>query len=266
MATQRMLIWQGPSQLDGQDIIVLATGVPKAPRLKRDGTPYKTRASKTKASANAKTGDMIQIHILVSDVNPTAALKSGADISICGVCPHKSVAAGGSGACYTHGNLRRGFAQTGTYNAHMEHGSAPFDLERFRGMRVRFGAYGDPAAAPFAIWQAIAAVAAGVTGYTHQWRAADIGFANFCMASADSADEGRQARKMGYRNFIVRAPGEAKPRGAVVCPASAEAGKRTVCASCMQCGGNGNGRTNDITIIAHGGSSKRFRPLPLTVA
>lgn len=259
MSTHRQIVWQGVSALDGKTpIIALATGVPNAPRLRKDGTPI---TSKTQSSANSKTGNMIQIHIVVDDAMPLDILKTGRDGAICGVCPHKSKAAGGSGACY----VQVGKGQNAMMRSHLAKGSEPFDLERFRGQRVRFGAYGDPAAVPFEIWEAIAAVADGVTGYTHQWRTADPRFSWLLMASADSAAEGVEARRMGYRSFIVRAPGEAKPRGAVVCPASAEAGKRTVCASCMQCGGTGNGRKADITILAHGATAKAFKPLPLAV-
>jgi hypothetical protein len=250
MTTDRMLVWSGVSQLDGRTpVIVLATGLPHA-------------GSKAH-SANAKTGDMVQVHILLADTNPTHALKQGQDSAICGTCPHKSVAAGGSGACYTHANIRRGFAQTSTWKAHDSKGSLPFDVERFRGLKVRFGAYGDPAAVPVSVWESIASVAAAVTGYTHQWRTCDPAFARWCMASADTAEEGREARKLGYRNFIVRPVGSAKPKGAVVCPASEEAGKRTVCADCLQCGGTDSGRRADITIMAHGSSARKF--LPLTV-
>jgi hypothetical protein len=257
-----MVVWRGLSVIDGRTpLVVLAT--------------FDTRRDSDSSSANAKTGGMVQTFILRDDVDPLTALRDGLDASICGVCPHKSIAAGGSGACY----VNVGQAPLSTWRAYKRDGtrtdkrgrpttvgdSVPLDLDMLRGRRIRFGAYGDPAAVPFEVWQSLAAVADGVTGYTHQWRAADPRFAQFCMASADSAAEGVIARHRGYRNFIVRAAGDPKPRGAVVCPASAEAGKRTVCASCMQCGGTSNGRTADITIVAHGSTARKFRPLPLTV-
>ena len=265
----RMLIWAGPSQLDGAPIIVLATGVPAS-------------AKRGAKSGNTKTGDMVQTYILRADVNPVAALRLGADVSICGICPHKSKTAGGSGACYV--NVGQG--PNSAWKAHQHTGSMPLDLERLRGLKIRFGSYGDPGAVPAHVWQSLADVAAGVTGYTHQWQSdrladagldtagADRALAQWCMASADTPDEGRMARRLGYRSFIVRAPGTAVPKGAVVCPASAEAGKRTVCATCMSCGGNGNGRRQDVTIIAHGSTASAFTPsaplvgrsLPLAVA
>ena len=246
MATERMIIWSGISQLDGvTPVVALATGVP-------------TAGTRSVSSNNAKTGDMIQVHILLADVNPTQALKQGLDAAICGTCPHKSVAAGGSGACYTHGNIRRGFAQTSTWKSHDAKGSVPFDVSRFAGQKVRFGAYGDPAAVPFEVWASIAEVAEGVTGYTHQWRTADPRFAEVCMASADSMPEYLEARRAGYRTFLVRPMDSARPKGMITCPASEEAGKKTVCASCLQCGGTGNGRKAMITIMAHGASKKQF--------
>lgn len=244
MATERMIVWQGISALDGvTPIVVLATGVPKA-------------STKAVSSQNTKTGDMIQTWILRADVAPHTALKEGKDQAICGTCPHRGKASGGSGACYV--NVGQG--PRSLWVAHNSKGSIPFDLERFRGHKVRFGAYGDPAAVPFEVWESIASVASGVTGYTHQWRTADTRFARYCMASADTADEGREARKLGYRNFIVRPVGSAKPRGAVVCPASEEAGKRVTCADCLQCGGTDNGRKADITIMAHGATKNAFKP------
>lgn len=229
----RMLVWEGKSELTGEDIIVLAT---------RAASPSK---------ANMKTGDMVQVSILRADVNPTEALKLGLDEATCGDCPFRSVASGGDGGCYTHKNLRLGRAQTSSWNAHAAKGSRPFDAEAFRGLKVRFGSYGDPAAVPFEVWESIAAVAEGVTGYTHQWRIADPRFAEVCMASADSVMESLQAQAKGYRTFRPKADGTARQPGEVVCPASAEAGFKTDCATCMACGGIGSGRTQNITINLH---------------
>lgn len=256
MSRRRMLVWRGVSQLDGvTPLVVLAT--------------FDTRDG-DHSSANTKTGGMVQTYILRDDIAPLDALKSGADTAICGVCPHKSIAAGGSGACY----VNVGQAPRSTWLAYVRRnratGTRPddtraLDLEALRGRKIRFGTYGDPAAVPFEVWESLASVARAVTGYTHQWRAADPRFARFCMASADSVAEGVIARHKGYRNFIVRAAGSAKPAGAVVCPASAEAGRKTVCASCLQCGGTDSGRRADITIEAHGSTARKFRPLPLSV-
>lgn len=236
--SDRMVIWEGASLIDGSPIVVIATGAHPV-------------GSKAKASANEKTGDMIQVTIMRADINPTEALKRGLDVAVCGDCPHRSKASGGAGDCYTHKNLRRGFAQTGTWKAHDANGSLPFDLERFRGRKVRFGAYGDPAAVPFAVWEEIQAVSDGFTGYTHQWKICDPRMADLFMASADSVSDRREARMKGYRTFRVRLSNEARERGEIVCPSSTEAGNRTDCATCLQCSGTALGRKLDIVIVKH---------------
>ena len=243
MATDRMLVWSGISRIDNATpIIVLATYVP------RIGT-------KSAGSKNAKTGEMIQTYILNADSSPIESITTGNDQSICGTCPQRGKASGGSGACYV--NVGQG--PTSTWKAHNRNGSVPFDVERFRGKKVRFGAYGDPAAVPFEVWKSIADVAESVTGYTHQWRTADPRFSQICMASADSVSEALEAKHThGYRNFIVRPAGSAKPSGAIVCPASAEAGKKITCSDCLMCGGTSSNQTRDITIIAHGTSARMF--------
>ncbi|AXH46830.1 hypothetical protein SEA_ACOLYTE_87 [Mycobacterium phage Acolyte] len=228
-----MLVWQGPSELTGEELIVLAT------------------KAKSAKAANMKTGDMVQISILRADVNPTEAIKLGLDEATCGDCPFRSVASGGDGGCYTHKSLRRGHAQTSSWNAHQAKGSLPFDVEAFRGLKVRFGSYGDPAAVPFEVWEAILTVSDGVTGYTHQWRTADPRFAELCMASADTVEQRREARHKGYRTFRPRPGNAPRMAGEVICPASTEAGFKTSCETCMACGGTSTGRKQDITIILH---------------
>lgn len=235
-----MIVWRGVSVLDGvTPLVVLATF----------------------GSANVKTGGMVQTWILRDDVAPHDALKAGLDGAICGDCPHRSPASGGSGACYV--TVWQG--PRSTWAGYKRGNARPFDIDAFRGRRVRFGAYGDPAAVPFEVWEQLASVADGVTGYTHAWRSCDERFARIAMASCDSDDDYRAARRRGYRGFVVRTKGSAKPKGLVVCPASAEAGKRTVCADCMQCGGTDSGRRASITIEAHGASARAFKPLALSV-
>jgi hypothetical protein len=237
MATERMIVWEGPSQITGRPIIALATGVP-------------TKGSRSK-SGNTKTGDMIQIAIMSAEVNPTEGLKTGQDENVCGKCPFSSKPNGGDGSCYTHKNLRRGFAQTATWKTHAQKGSVAFDVTRFAGQRVRFGSYGDPAAVPVEVWQAIVSVAEGVTSYTHQWRTCPPEFAEFSMASTDNLRERKQARLRGFRSFMPREAGSPKPLGMITCPASKEMGMRTTCEQCMMCGGTSASQVRDITIERH---------------
>lgn len=235
--SQTMLVWSGLSLLDGvTPIVVLAS--------------FK--------SANVKTGDMVQTWILRADIAPNVAITQGADTAVCGKCPHASKASGGSGACYVNPRT-----PASVWRAYARGNVRPFDASAFAGRKVRFGAYGDPAAVPVEVWQGIAAVAVGVTGYTHQWRVADPRLSELCMASCDSVDEYRAARKAGYRGFVVRPLGAEKPHGLVQCPATAGKANVVTCITCMQCGGNGNGRKASVSIEVHGAMARNFTPASL---
>lgn len=122
------------------------------------------------------------------------------------------------------------------------------------------GAYGDPAALPFAVWEAVLGDCEGVadTGYTHQWRTCDVRFARYLMASVDNVDDWRAAKAKGYRTFRVRRPGEALQTREVACPASAESGFKTTCERCMACGGHRAKARADIVIVVHGAGARSF--------
>lgn len=238
-----LILWEGPSALDGAPIVVIATGLAKG------------------RSRNAKTGHMVQTWILRADVAPHIAVKSGADASVCGACPHRPALAG---SCYVTtfqaprsvwDAYKRGrYARVG---ATLANGSAL--AKAGAGHIIRLGAYGDPAAAPLWVWQAFASQAASSTGYTHQWARPDMqGLRVLAMASADTAEEGLRARAMGWRTFRVRQDWETVGAREFVCPASAEAGHRTDCASCKACGGLDAKAKASPVIIAHGARAKRF--------
>lgn len=229
-----MILYEGPSQLDGAPIVVILT-----------------------ESRNRKTGGMLQTWIMRADVAPHEALKSGADSSVCGDCKHRPF---NGGACYV-----RVFQaplvvwkawRRGNYQAA---GSLDAIAERGAGHSIRLGAYGDPAAVPVEIWRALVSRAAAWTGYTHQWRdAVAAPLQSLAMASTDSHDELADARAAGWRSFRVRAPFEPLAGKEIVCPASDEAGKKTTCESCRACGGTGAKARADIAIVAHGATARRF--------
>ena len=130
--------------------------------------------------------------------------------------------------------------------------------ELFRDSIFRLGSYGDPAAAPFRVWQHATQHARARNGYTPQWRAAPA-FAALCMASVDSEAEAVEARLSGWRTFRVRAASAPLMTGAeIACPASEEAGKRTTCADCRACGGTSAKARVSIAIVAHGATARRF--------
>ena len=71
MATNGVVLYRGPSLLNGRPVVCVAVGL-------------------SRPSANGKTGDFIQTFILADDgENPVDALKSGGDGSVCGDCPHR---------------------------------------------------------------------------------------------------------------------------------------------------------------------------------
>lgn len=229
-------IYKGPSMLDGKPIIVIATGF-------ADG------------SDNRKTGSMIQTWILREDIDPMEAAQSGEDSSICGACPHRGEIINGKNegrSCYVKLwqaplNIWRSYHR-GIYPQ-----IDPSDLGwLFYGKPVRLGAYGDPAAMPLNIVDTIGQAAEFTTGYTHQWRDVDTGYAKWLMASADNAGDRFMARAFGYRTFRVRSTSEGLGNKEIVCPASKEAGHKTTCADCKACGGTSAKAKVDIVIMAHG--------------
>ena len=236
-----VILYRGPSLLDGAPIVVIANRI-------------------TSASANGKTGAMVQTFIIRSDVAPLDALRSGADASICGDCRHRPA---NDGSCYVnvgrsvasvYGALLRGrYAEPGV-------DYCPSILpDLFEGLTVRLGTYGDPAAAPFQIWRAATVRAAAVNGYSHQWR--NPAFAVFrllCMASADNEQEARAAQAAGWRTFRVKSASDPRLEREVTCPASKEAGARTTCEDCRACGGLSAKARAGIVINAHGATAKRF--------
>jgi len=215
-------------------------------------------------STNSKTGAMVQTHILVDGVSPLDAVRSGLDASICGSCQHRGrfddiLRTWVERSCYV--NLGQGprAVQDGVARG-IYPTAALEDLPRLTaGRTVRLGAYGDPAAVPFGVWLALLQHATGSTGYTHQWR--DPRFAALklvCQASCDSEADALEAQAAGWRWFRVRKNGEPLLDAEFVCPASEEAGRRTVCAKCLLCSGTSRVAKSPV-IIAHGSLAGNFR-------
>jgi len=192
-----VILYQGPSLLDGAPIVVIATGLD--------------------SSSNGKTGDMVQTHILRADLSPLAAIQEGKDSSICGDCFHRGDGAGKERTCYVTVYQ----AQTAVYKAFLRGSYPVYDPvihdQYLSGRAVRFGSYGDPAAAPIELWHNLKRLASITTGYSHQWRTIAKAWAKLVMASADTPDDVAEARQLGYRSFRV---GDEKLAGEVLCPAS----------------------------------------------
>jgi hypothetical protein len=225
---QGLILYRGPSLLNGAPVVCVATCL-------------------VKPTSNDKTGDFIQTYVLADgDERPTDAIRSGADAAVCGDCPHRS------GSCY----VDAGRAPNAVFEA-LRRGRYPRfrprrHLPLFAGRLVRLGAYGDPAAVPLRVWEAVCGVAAGWTGYTHAWRVCAPGYARFCMASVETEAQREQAAARGYRTFRVRLPEQPVGAGEFICPSSAEAGRRLSCADCLACSGTGGRRKASPVIVVHG--------------
>ncbi len=230
------ILWRGVSRLDGRTpIVAIVTGC-------------------ASSSANSKTGHMLQTWILRESVDPWQAVKSGADAAICGNCKHRPST---GGACY----VRVYQAPLSVWRAY-HRGIYPVatDITAIgQGKAVRLGSYGDPAAVPVEIWEALVSRAVKHTGYTHQWRRPEFDpLSKLVMASADTPDERDIARARGWRTFTVRLESDPLAARESVCPASSEAGHLTNCATCGACNGAGTGRKGSIAIIAHGALARRY--------
>ena len=236
-----VIIYDGPSQLPGDGetpIVAILTGL-------------------NKRSSNPKTGDMLQTWILVRDSHPSEALKSGDDYAICGDCIHRPN--GGKRTCYVNimgpASVWRSFQKGGYESVDPDEAG-----EIVSGRKVRLGAYGDPAAVPASVWRSLIANVKTFTGYTHQWRdCPDI--SDLCMASCETHDDVLDAQALGYRTFRVMPKGEDPTRQELVCPSSAEMGRRVTCADCGLCAGAMRHKPRvvpGIAITVHGNAANSY--------
>ena len=224
------ILYNGPSVLDGEPIVVIAT--------------LKTN--------NPKTGDMVQTWILRADMSPTEAIAKKADGSICGSCPHRHAL---GGACY----VNPWQAPLAVYKAFQRGSYALLDqsnAHKLDGRRVRLGAYGDPAAVPYQIWAGLLMITgAKWTGYTHQasHRNFDSRIAGLCMVSADTPKQARQYQNDGFRTFRVKTNEGAMLPDEVYCPADQGA----QCSTCGLCNGRAN-NGDSVAINIHGARGSKY--------
>lgn len=245
-----VIIYEGPSLIDGAPIVAIATGLGARSR-------------------NEKTGGVIQTWILRADCEPHVAAKDGRDVSICGQCMHRADA-NGKRTCYVV--LHQ--APLAVFRAY-QRGSYTYMSPEIvgEGRTVRLGSYGDPAAVPSYVWGRLLRRAAGWTGYTHQRnhplprvRRNAERLKRWCMASADSIEDAQQAHADSWRTFrVLPATGGTHLPSERVCPASAEAGKLTNCEACRACSGVAGRGHSSITIRAHGRGAGLLSSKLLTV-
>ena len=246
-----------------------------------NGTPVVTIV--TIDSANAKTGPMLQTWILSDgDQTPHATTLDGTDAGVCGNCKHRgarSLRASGHDASHATAEARTCYVRTyhapnSVYRAHRRgvypDYSAEFAddtvdlaqalptklLAKLAAKLVRAGSYGDPALVSAKVWERLKSVCKpqGSTGYTHMWTSETIDpqLKHHLMASADSTTEATQARAMGWRTFRVMQPNDTlDAKTEVLCPASAEGGRKATCATCLLCAGTSSKSTKSVAIYIH---------------
>ncbi len=228
-----IIVYEGPSLIDGKPIVAIATGF--------------------RRTRNLKTGKMVGIWVLRSDIHPQDAIRTHEDFSICGDCKHRDFR-----SCYV--NVLYGPISTWrSYKRGIYKQFTPDCLKYFKEKHMRIGSYGDPASIPFEVWDVLCRTAKGHTGYTHQWKSCDQRLKYLFMASVDSIEgyynEYTEAQQLGWRTFRIRGS-ENEPvfENEIICPASSEYGKKTDCLHCGFCSGTNNRKCP--VIVVHGWEHK----------
>lgn len=228
------VIYRGPSLYDGAPIVVVATW----------------------SKRNRKTGGVVQTYIIREDIDPREASKTGADVSICGTCPHRGTPTDDPARKIAKGRTCYVFLGQGPlivwqsyHRGVYPRADRPQDRAAIgAGRTVRVGTYGDPAAVPDHVWQDLLQDAEGWTAYTHSsgWRP------DLAMQSADTYAQALAAWAKGQRTFrVVDSVDDIDTSKEVLCPASKEAGARTTCAACKLCGGTATRSPKSVAIPMH---------------
>ena len=229
----KAILYEGPSLIDGQPIVAIATYSDK----------------------NTKTGLMVQTYILCQNIDPRDANKTGADFSICGTCPLKGIPTmdpkrklAEKRKCY----VRIDQGALIVWKAYQK-GSYPKTnniSELGRGRMVRLGTYGDPAAVPSYVWHQLLEEAIGHTAYSHQNDIIPIDKKIF-MGSADSLEHAKKFWDDNIRTFRVIQNLDEIQENEILCPASKEAGRKSTCAKCKLCSGTSSNSQKSIAIVQH---------------
>ena len=235
-----VILHEGASLIDGKPIVMI--GIRK--------------------SNNNKTGNMVQVFYIRTDIDPMSANKSGEDFSICGSCdlrgkPHNrdNKATADERGCYVM--LLGILAIYKAYKAGKYPTLPTHEWGKFvAGRTVRLGAYGDPACVPTEINRNFIHGADGHTAYSHQAETVGADYdPTICMRSADTLDDSRKAWAKGERTFRVGHLTSMVKGKEILCPASEEAGRRTTCDKCKLCSGM-TINAKSILIPAHGTGKK----------
>ena len=219
-----MIIYEGPSMLNGKPIVAILTNI-------------------NNPSVNTKTGDMAQLTIMPKGIKPSDAVKTGEDDAVCGDCNRRPSTAKANGLKPCYVNPR---APNSIHRAY-ERGSYSTGIPEQLNKPLRLGMWGDPAAMPYEIAKGLADMAPKHTGYTHQW-ARFPEFNSICMASVDTEAQRLEANALGFRTYRVRDVGAPLMDGEIDCPES-DKSRNIQCADCGLCAGMAV-KAKDISIEA----------------
>ena len=251
-AQSGFVLYEGPSLVNGEPIVVIVTGLGDI------------------GSANAKTGFEAQTWIMPADCPPTESTKTGKDASVCFHCDYRPLVAaelraadpkGVHPICYV--NTGRGGPlnvwcrwEAGQYEAKPPGIIGQIAKDRHR--PIRLGSWGDPAAVPKHLWDDMLFVQSAHTGYTHQWREFPE-YAPYLMASVNTLRERDEAKALGFRTYRVLAKGEEPVAGEIYCPSTVSTGNfkvnavtgmqtRITCDTCQLCSGAAGRGLVDIAV------------------
>lgn len=225
-----LVLYKGISLLDNETpIMVVMTGY-------------------SKDSTNEKTGALVQLYILPVHILPRDAYTSGSK-SVCGDCRYN-----GNNGCYVRWSHLKGL-----WNSAKRQPTIPMNHARefIKGLRVRVGAAGDPAAVPFSFWNELLSSCESHTGYTHQWNKEQFqNLSRLFVASTDSKEETREANAKGWNVFEV-IDNEEPSKDSILCLATdttkSKDGLPFTCSTCMMCNGKGKGK--NIHVQLHGATN-----------
>jgi hypothetical protein len=216
------VVYRGPSNLDQKPIIGILTF----------------------GSKNTKTGPMAQLWILREDVAPHSAQKNGEDYSVCGDCalrPTNKDNRQQKYGCYVK-------TYQGPRSAWEHNKNKPVKLKdackKLKGIPLRLGAYGDPAAIPEKVIKALTSASKTWTGYTHQHN--HTWLQPYCMASVETTLDALRLQKLGWRTFRQ---GEVNSKNEITCPHITHS---VQCIDCKLCDGSrNNDKRKNIVIPNH---------------
>lgn len=215
------IVWEGKSLLNGEDIVLILS---------------------TKTS-NEKIGAMIQTWILPAK---RSILEKGSDISVCGDCPLRD------NGCYVVKVQSPNQIQKTYFSGRYTTLSPLKQAGVLEGERLRVGAYGDPTAVPFEVWESLFKLSLSSVGYTHQWSNCDTRWKGYVQASVETEEQAIEAQSAGWKTFRVKLPNEQYLPGEVQC--RNEKNEDITCKLCGLC----DGKSHNIVIDVHGSRKTRY--------